>query len=133
MGDARAPTSSQTLSSTFDTIFESTEAEITTIPAFRSEKLPTGSSRNIPVSVQELVYGRKETGVGTSAQLLYRENELLPSSEGVLGPRKDTRTSEVVESHVLQGTGPKDKIFGKPKNSVRGSEEIVGPKEGKEP
>ncbi|MBW0585990.1 hypothetical protein O181_125705 [Austropuccinia psidii MF-1] len=59
-----------------------------------SEKLPTGGSRDIPVSVQELVYGRKAAGVGTSAQIVHRDNELLPSSEKALGPRKDTRASE---------------------------------------
>ncbi|MBW0476918.1 hypothetical protein O181_016633 [Austropuccinia psidii MF-1] len=31
---------------------------------------PQGNTRDIPVSVQELVYGRKETGVGTSSKSL---------------------------------------------------------------
>ncbi|MBW0513406.1 hypothetical protein O181_053121 [Austropuccinia psidii MF-1] len=88
MGDARAFTSSQRLSSTFDTLIESPEAEITAIPVVRPESFPTGSNRDIPVSVQELVYGRKAAGVGTSAKSLDRHTELLSSSEGVHGPRK---------------------------------------------
>ncbi|MBW0521040.1 hypothetical protein O181_060755 [Austropuccinia psidii MF-1] len=104
----RTSTSSQSLEKTFDTLIESPEAEINATPAFRSEQLPTGGSRDIPVSVQELVYGRKAAGVGNSSQLVYRDNELLPSSEKSLGPRKDTRTSEGLETHVLQGTGPKE-------------------------
>ncbi|MBW0583262.1 hypothetical protein O181_122977 [Austropuccinia psidii MF-1] len=36
--------------------------------------VPKGSNRDIPVSVQELVYGGKEPGVGTSAKSLDRHN-----------------------------------------------------------
>ncbi|MBW0569358.1 hypothetical protein O181_109073 [Austropuccinia psidii MF-1] len=56
----------------------------------RSEQLSTGRSGNIPVSVQELVYGSKAEGVGTSSQLKDMDNELLNGSEEALGPRKDT-------------------------------------------
>ncbi|MBW0461184.1 hypothetical protein O181_000899 [Austropuccinia psidii MF-1] len=63
------------------------------ISSQRSEQLPTGGSRNIPVSVQELVYGRKAARVGTSFQLVNGDRELLPSSEEGIGPRKDTRAS----------------------------------------
>ncbi|MBW0487021.1 hypothetical protein O181_026736 [Austropuccinia psidii MF-1] len=71
--------------------------------------VPKGSSGNIPVSVQELVYGGKAEGVGTSAKPLDRENELLYSSEEVHGPRKEKRHSERVQ------------------------EERVDPKEGQQP
>ncbi|MBW0460503.1 hypothetical protein O181_000218 [Austropuccinia psidii MF-1] len=97
-------------------------------------ELPTSRSKNIPVSVQELVYGSKSEGVGTSAQLINRDSEFLPSSEEALGPRKYTRTYENVENYVLQGTGPRDKsLVENPKHFVRGSEERVVPKEGQQP
>ncbi|MBW0463759.1 hypothetical protein O181_003474 [Austropuccinia psidii MF-1] len=58
MEDARTSTSSQRLANTFSTLIESPEADITAI-AVRPESLPTGSSRDIPVSVQKLVYYSK--------------------------------------------------------------------------
>ncbi|MBW0476236.1 hypothetical protein O181_015951 [Austropuccinia psidii MF-1] len=66
-----------------------------------------GRSGNIPVSVQELVYGGKEIGVGTSSKPLVRDSELLSSSEEVHGPREDLRPSEGLDTHVLQTTSPK--------------------------
>ncbi|MBW0551116.1 hypothetical protein O181_090831 [Austropuccinia psidii MF-1] len=117
MEDSRASKNSQRLPIIFYTLLESQESDITAICVFRYEKLPTGSSRNIPVSAQELVYGSKAARVGTSAQIVDRDYE----------PRKDTRTSGGVETHVLQGTGPKEKILvEKPKHLFRGSEERVG-------
>ncbi|MBW0538197.1 hypothetical protein O181_077912 [Austropuccinia psidii MF-1] len=77
MEDARDLTSSQRLASTFYTLIESPEAEINAIPVVRSEQFPTGNSGNIPVSVQELVYGSKAAGVETSAKPLDRHNEVL--------------------------------------------------------
>ncbi|MBW0505251.1 hypothetical protein O181_044966 [Austropuccinia psidii MF-1] len=56
--------------------FESLEAEITAIPVFRPELFPAGNNRDIPISLQELVYGSKAAGVGTSAKSLDRNNEL---------------------------------------------------------
>ncbi|MBW0508822.1 hypothetical protein O181_048537 [Austropuccinia psidii MF-1] len=56
------------------------------ISSRRPESFPTGNNRNIPVSVQELVYGSKATGVGTSSKSLDRHNELISSSEEVNGP-----------------------------------------------
>ncbi|MBW0503307.1 hypothetical protein O181_043022 [Austropuccinia psidii MF-1] len=109
MEDARTSTSSQGLASTFDTLIESPEADIAAIPVFRPESFPTGNNRNIPVSVQELVYGSKEAGVGTSSKSLDRYNELIYSSEEAHGPRKDRGSSEGVDTHVLQRTSPKDK------------------------
>ncbi|MBW0544082.1 hypothetical protein O181_083797 [Austropuccinia psidii MF-1] len=67
MGDARTSISSQRLASTFEALIESPEADITAIPVVRPESFPTGSNRDIPVSVKELVYGGKVAGVGTSA------------------------------------------------------------------
>ncbi|MBW0579195.1 hypothetical protein O181_118910 [Austropuccinia psidii MF-1] len=134
MEDARTSASSQRLSRTFDTLIESPEAEITAIPVVRPESFPTGSNRDISVSVQELVYGLKEAGVGTSAKSLDRNKELLSSSEEVHGPRKDRRTSEGLDTHVVQGTSPTDKsLVEKPKHVVRGPEEEVGPRKGQEP
>ncbi|MBW0464226.1 hypothetical protein O181_003941 [Austropuccinia psidii MF-1] len=82
--------------------------------------VPKGRNRDIPVSVKELVYGGKAAGVGASAKSLGRHNELLLSSEED-GPRKDRRTSEGLDTHVLQGTIPTDKsLVEKPKNVIRG-------------
>ncbi|MBW0579291.1 hypothetical protein O181_119006 [Austropuccinia psidii MF-1] len=134
MEDARTSTSSQRLESTFETLIESPEADITAISVVRPVSFPTGTNRDIPVSVQELVYGGKEEGVGTSAKSLDRHNELLSSSEEFHGQRKYRRTSEGFDTHVLQGTSPKDKMLvEKPKNVVRGPEEEVGPRQGQQP
>ncbi|MBW0493041.1 hypothetical protein O181_032756 [Austropuccinia psidii MF-1] len=93
MEDSRTSTMSQRLARAFKTLIESPEAEITAIPVVRPESFPAGSSRDIPVSVQEMVYGRKAAGVGTSAKSLDRHNELLSSSEEVHRRRQDRRTS----------------------------------------
>ncbi|MBW0580859.1 hypothetical protein O181_120574 [Austropuccinia psidii MF-1] len=133
MEDARASTSSQRLSSTFNTLIESLEAEITAIAVVRPESLSTGNNRDIPVSVQELVYGSKTARVGASPKSLDRHHELISSSEEVYGSRKDRETSEGLGTHFLQRTSPTDKnLVEKPKHVIRGSEE-VGPWEGKQP
>ncbi|MBW0481009.1 hypothetical protein O181_020724 [Austropuccinia psidii MF-1] len=111
MEDARTSTSYQRLPSTFYTLIESPEADIIAIIVVRPEPFPTGSNRDILVSVQELVYGGKAAGVGTSPKSLDRQNELLSSSEEVHGPRKDRRTSEGLYTHVLQGTSLKIKAW----------------------
>ncbi|MBW0521014.1 hypothetical protein O181_060729 [Austropuccinia psidii MF-1] len=131
MEDARTSTSSQRLARTFDTLIESPEADITSIPVFRHEPFPTGNNRNIPVSVQELVYGGKAAGVGAYAKSLDRHNELISSSEEFHGPRKDRGSSEGLDTHVLQRTSPTDKsLVEKPKHVVRGPQEEVGPRKG---
>ncbi|MBW0551478.1 hypothetical protein O181_091193 [Austropuccinia psidii MF-1] len=133
MEDARTFTSSQRLASIFNTLIESPEADITAISA-RPESLPTGSSRDIPVSVQELVYGSKTARVGTSPKSLDRHHELISSSEEVHGARKYRGTSEVLDTHVLQRTSPTDKsLVEKTKHVIRGSEEEVGPRQGQHP
>ncbi|MBW0570188.1 hypothetical protein O181_109903 [Austropuccinia psidii MF-1] len=134
MEDARTSTSSQRLASTFDTLIESPEAYITAISFVRPESLSTGNNRDIPVSVQELVYGGKAAEVGTSARSLDMHNELLSSSEEVHGSRKDRRTSEGLDTHVFQGTSPTDKsLVEKPKHVVTGPGEGVGPRKGQQP
>ncbi|MBW0577052.1 hypothetical protein O181_116767 [Austropuccinia psidii MF-1] len=97
MEDARASGSSQRLAITFETLIESPKADITAI-AVRPESLPTGSSRDIPVSVQELVYGSKKARVKTSAKFLNRHHELISSSEEVHGPEK---TEELLKGWTL--------------------------------
>ncbi|MBW0566529.1 hypothetical protein O181_106244 [Austropuccinia psidii MF-1] len=92
------------------------------------------SQRYIPVSVQELIYGSKASGVGTSSKSLDRQNELLSSSEEVHGPRKYTRSYEGLDTHVFQGTSSTNKSFVEnPKHAVRGPEEEVGPRKGQQP
>ncbi|MBW0536137.1 hypothetical protein O181_075852 [Austropuccinia psidii MF-1] len=105
-----------------------------TIPFVRPELFQTAKTGDIPVSVQEEVYGGKEVEVETSAKLLDRNNELLSSSEEVHGPRKDSRPFEGLENHFLQRTSPKDKrLVEKAKHFVRGPEERVCQKQGKNP
>ncbi|MBW0510193.1 hypothetical protein O181_049908 [Austropuccinia psidii MF-1] len=99
MEDSRASTSSQRLARTFETLFKSSKAEITAITVVRPESFPTGNSGDIPVSVQELVYGGKATGVGTSSKPLDRDHELLSSSKEALGNRKDREPSEGLDTH----------------------------------
>ncbi|MBW0523245.1 hypothetical protein O181_062960 [Austropuccinia psidii MF-1] len=112
MEDARTSTSSQRVARTFDNFIESPEAEKTSIPVVRPESFPTGNNRNIPVSIQELVY----------------------TSEEVHGPRKDRGYSEGLETHVLKRTIKTDNsLIEKPKHVVRGPEEEVGSRKGQEP
>ncbi|MBW0566238.1 hypothetical protein O181_105953 [Austropuccinia psidii MF-1] len=129
MEDVRNSTSSQRLARTFDTLIESPEADITSIPIVRPEPFPIGNNKDTPVSVQELVYGRKAAGVGTSAKSLDRHNEIISSSQEFHGPRKDRGPSEGFNTHVLQRTSPTDKsMVEKPKHFFRGPEEEVGPR-----
>ncbi|MBW0527119.1 hypothetical protein O181_066834 [Austropuccinia psidii MF-1] len=134
MENARTSSSSQRLARTFETIIESPEADITAIPVVIPESFLEGSNRDIPVSVQELVYGSKAAGVGTSSKSLDRHNELSSSSEEVHGPRKERGASERLDTHVLQGKSPKNKsLVEKPKDVVRGPEEEVSPRKGQQP
>ncbi|MBW0554998.1 hypothetical protein O181_094713 [Austropuccinia psidii MF-1] len=109
MEDSRTSTSSQRLASTFDTLIEIPEADITAIAVVRLESLSTGSNRDISVSVQEMVYGSKTARVGTSPKSLDRHHELIYSSEEIHGARKDRGTSEGLDTHVLQRKSPTDK------------------------
>ncbi|MBW0582745.1 hypothetical protein O181_122460 [Austropuccinia psidii MF-1] len=94
----------------------------------------TSSQSNIPVSIQELVYGSKEEGVKTSARSLDRNNDLISSSEEVHEPRKDRGPSEGLKTHVLQRTSPTDKsLVEKPKHVFRGPEEEFVPRKGQQP
>ncbi|MBW0586136.1 hypothetical protein O181_125851 [Austropuccinia psidii MF-1] len=133
MEDARTSTSSQRLASSFEPLIESLEADITAIYV-RPESFPTGSSGDLPVSAQELLYGRQTARVGTSPKSLDKHNELLSSSGEVHGPRKDRRTSEGLDTNFLQRTSPTDKsLIEKPKHVIRGSEEEVGQRKEKQP
>ncbi|MBW0539017.1 hypothetical protein O181_078732 [Austropuccinia psidii MF-1] len=97
-------------------------------------QVPKGNNGNIPVSIQELVYGGKAAGVGSSSKPLDRHNELISSSDKVHGPRKDRGFSEGLETHVLKRTSPTDKILvQKPKHPDRRPEEEVGPRKGQYP
>ncbi|MBW0594052.1 hypothetical protein O181_133767, partial [Austropuccinia psidii MF-1] len=74
MEDVRTSTSSQRLASTFDTLIESPEADITAIAVVRPGSRSTGNNRDIQVSVQELVDGSKRARVGTSPKALDRQH-----------------------------------------------------------
>ncbi|MBW0555893.1 hypothetical protein O181_095608 [Austropuccinia psidii MF-1] len=134
MEDARTSTSSQRLASTFDTLIESPESDTTFIAVVIHESLLTGSNRDIPVSVKELVYGSKTERVRTSPKSLDRHHELISSSEDVHGVIKDRGTSEGLDTHFLQRTSPTYKSsVEKPKLVIRGPEEEVVPREEKQP
>ncbi|MBW0506671.1 hypothetical protein O181_046386 [Austropuccinia psidii MF-1] len=134
MDDYRTSTSSQRLASTFDTLIESPETDITAIAVVIPESLSTGKNRDIPVSVQELVYGSKTARVGTSLKSLDRHHDLISSSEEVHGARKDRGTSEGLDTHVLQSTSPTDKsLVEKPKHVIRGPEGEVDSRQGEKP
>ncbi|MBW0558528.1 hypothetical protein O181_098243 [Austropuccinia psidii MF-1] len=134
MEDARASTSYQRLASTFDSLIESPEADITAIAVVRPESLSTGNNRDIPVLIHELVYVGKEARVRTPPKSLDRHHELISSSAKVHGARKDRGTSEGLDTHVLQSKIPTDKsLVEKPKPVIRGPEQEVGPREGKQP
>ncbi|MBW0575154.1 hypothetical protein O181_114869 [Austropuccinia psidii MF-1] len=105
MEDARTSTSSQRLASSFETLIESPEADITSI-SVGSESVSTGNNRDIPVSVQELLYGSKTARVGTSPKSLDRQHELISSSEEIHGARKYRGTSEGLDTHVLKRRSP---------------------------
>ncbi|MBW0561074.1 hypothetical protein O181_100789, partial [Austropuccinia psidii MF-1] len=66
----------------------------------------------------------------------WRMTELppVPRGEEVNRARKDIGTSEGFDNHVLQRTSPTDKsLVENPKHVMRGPEEEVGPREGKQP
>ncbi|MBW0587624.1 hypothetical protein O181_127339 [Austropuccinia psidii MF-1] len=109
MEDSRNSTSSKSLSRTFETLIESAESEITAFPIVRTEPFPTGNNRDIPVSVQELVYGSKEAGLGASSESLDRHNQLISLSEELHEPRKDRGPSEGLDTNFVQRKSPTDK------------------------
>ncbi|MBW0553851.1 hypothetical protein O181_093566, partial [Austropuccinia psidii MF-1] len=132
MEDARTSTSSQRLARTFDTLIESPGADISAISAVRPDSLSTDNNRDIPVSIQELVYGCKADTVGNSPKSLDRHHALISSSEEVHGARKDRGTSEGLDTHVFQRKSPADKsLLEKPTHVIRGPEESVGPRKEK--
>ncbi|MBW0590380.1 hypothetical protein O181_130095 [Austropuccinia psidii MF-1] len=71
--------------------------------------VPKGSSGDLPVSVKELVYGCQTERVGTSPKSLDRHKELLSSSKEAHRSIKDRRTSEGLDTNVLQRTSATDK------------------------
>ncbi|MBW0513888.1 hypothetical protein O181_053603 [Austropuccinia psidii MF-1] len=126
---SRAFNSSQTLAISFFTLLEIPEVEITAIPVVRSEQSPGRSRRNIPVSLQELLYVGKAAGVRTSAKPVDRDNEIISSSEEVLVLRKDKGASSRMDYNVLQRKRKKYKgLVEKSKHFIRVSEEGVGSK-----
>ncbi|MBW0592453.1 hypothetical protein O181_132168 [Austropuccinia psidii MF-1] len=111
MEDSRISTNSQRLASSFEALIESPESDINAITVVRPEPVPTGNNRDRPVSVQELVYGSKTKGVGTSAKSLERHKELLSSSKEVQDPRQDRGPSEGLDTHFMKRTSPTDKAW----------------------
>ncbi|MBW0497354.1 hypothetical protein O181_037069 [Austropuccinia psidii MF-1] len=133
MEDSRTSTSYQRVASTFDTLIESPEADITSITIFRPEPFSTCNNINIKVSVQELVYCGKAAVVGTSAKSLDRHNELISSNEEVHGPEKTEDLLRGWTPISCKGQFQKIKAWLKPKHVFRGTEEEVGPRKGQQP
>ncbi|MBW0588396.1 hypothetical protein O181_128111 [Austropuccinia psidii MF-1] len=77
MEDSRTYTSSQRLVNTFDTVIESPEAQMNAISVVRPESLSTANNRDIPVSVQELVYGSKTPRAGTFPKSLDKHHKVV--------------------------------------------------------
>ncbi|MBW0572513.1 hypothetical protein O181_112228 [Austropuccinia psidii MF-1] len=96
--------------------------------------VPKGNNRDIPVSVQELVYGSKTARVEIAPKSLNTHHELISSSGEIHEARKDRGTYEGLDNHVFQRTSPADKsLVEKPKHVIRGPKEEVGPRQGKQP
>ncbi|MBW0562556.1 hypothetical protein O181_102271 [Austropuccinia psidii MF-1] len=134
MEDSRTSTNSQRLATAFNTLIEIQESDISAIPVVRPELFPIGNNRDIPVSVEELVYGSKTEGMRTSAKALDGKKELLSSSEEFHVPRKDRGPSEGLGTRVLQRKSPIDKsLVEKPKQFVIGTGEKFGPREEQQP
>ncbi|MBW0588631.1 hypothetical protein O181_128346 [Austropuccinia psidii MF-1] len=94
MENARTSTSSQRLARTFDTFIESPEADIAAIPVVGPESCPTGNNRDIPVSVQELVYGGKAAvEKPTDKSLVEKPKHAVRGPEEEVGPRKGQQLS----------------------------------------
>ncbi|MBW0591217.1 hypothetical protein O181_130932 [Austropuccinia psidii MF-1] len=134
MEDARTSTSSQRLASTFDTLIESPESDITALAVVIPESLSTGNNRYIPVSVQELVYGIKTARVVTFPKSLDRHHELLSSSEEVHGPKNTEELLKGLTPMSCKGQVQQIKAWlKKPKHVIRGPKGEVGSREGKQP
>ncbi|MBW0518458.1 hypothetical protein O181_058173 [Austropuccinia psidii MF-1] len=130
MEGARASISPQRLAKAFYPLLWSPEADISATLVVRSEKLQISINRDIPVSVQELVHGSKETRVETSSNNPVKENELISSRNGVLRTRKDRGTCKSLECNDCEWESPTNKsLVQNPNHFVRESEE-VWPKEG---
>ncbi|MBW0566099.1 hypothetical protein O181_105814 [Austropuccinia psidii MF-1] len=125
MEDVRTSTSSQRLASTFTTLIESPEDDITAINFVITESLLMGNSRDIPVSVQELVYGGKAARVGTSPKSLDRCHELIfsrPEEEVI--PRKGQQPSGSTQASTSKNTPQQVQKKGKktPKSNQKGKQ-----------
>ncbi|MBW0588299.1 hypothetical protein O181_128014 [Austropuccinia psidii MF-1] len=93
----------------------------------------TSSQRYTSLTTRS-VYGSKTARVGAYPKSLDRHHELISYSEEIHVARKDRGTSEGLDTHVLQRISPTDKSFvEKPKHVIKGPEEEVGPRQGKQP
>ncbi|MBW0479204.1 hypothetical protein O181_018919 [Austropuccinia psidii MF-1] len=119
MEDTRTLTSSHRLATNFETLLQSQKADIITFPVLISESPPGSSSRDIPLSVQKLIYYREEEEVENCVQLVDTENELLPPSEDVLWTE---RTQEILKGWTpiyLKGKFQKTKAWLKNQSMLR--------------
>ncbi|MBW0486345.1 hypothetical protein O181_026060 [Austropuccinia psidii MF-1] len=91
--------------------------------------VPKGNNKDIPVSVKELVYGRKVEGVGTFDKSLDRNNELIYLSEEFHGMRKERGPSEGLDTHVFQRKNPKYQSLVKNKSFCQRTRRRSWPKE----
>ncbi|MBW0570383.1 hypothetical protein O181_110098 [Austropuccinia psidii MF-1] len=92
--------------------------------------VPKGNNRDIPVSVQQLVYGGKAAGVGTSSKSLDRHNELLSSKnqKKKLAQGKYNSPVEAPQASTSKNTPQQvpNKDKKNPKNNQKGKQKAKG-------
>ncbi|MBW0567675.1 hypothetical protein O181_107390 [Austropuccinia psidii MF-1] len=93
-----------------------------------AESLSTGNNRDIPVSVQELVYGSKAARLGISPKSLDRHHELISSSAEVHGSRKDNRTPEGLDTNKKLAQGKENSPVEAPQASTSAKQAQANPK-----
>ncbi|MBW0544405.1 hypothetical protein O181_084120 [Austropuccinia psidii MF-1] len=121
MEDDKPSTSSQRLARNFEALIKSPEAYIISIPIVRPEPFPTGNNGDIPVSVQKLVYGSKEAGVGTSANILSEEQKKKLAKGNDKSPVEASQAS----TSAKQGqASPKEQSEGKEKGKQNGKIQV---------
>ncbi|MBW0585617.1 hypothetical protein O181_125332, partial [Austropuccinia psidii MF-1] len=108
--------------------------EIQTSPAPRSGSNYSIQSNGSGPENSSQKSKRQECQPRGEAQMEDARASTSSQSEEIHGPRKYRRTSEGLDTHVFPGTHLTDKSLGeKPKHVIRGPEEEVGPRKGKQP
>ncbi|MBW0579942.1 hypothetical protein O181_119657 [Austropuccinia psidii MF-1] len=120
--DARVgPHSPRSVPTNFDV---NSESELIHDNILRAEPLPSGSNRNLPMPVQNLVQRSQRRGVGNMPKPLAGGHELLLTHQELSGSGEDHRTLRSLEPIVLQRQAQKDKeLAEEPKSFIHRPEE----------